>query len=288
MSDQAQKLRNMISRIQNKEEAKTIAVVSGKGGVGKSNFALNFAIKLSQQKKRVLLFDLDIGMGNIDILLGLTPKKTIVNMFEESLSIKDVIEKGPESLSYVAAGSGLTEIFNLEHTAFADFLQQLQNLMFDYDYIIFDMGAGMSVTHMNFVLASQECFVITTTEPTSIMDAYSVIKFICSRRKDIPLYLMINRATSEKDGRQAYHRLAMAVEQFLDKKVKLLGILPDDRQVVQAVQRQTPFILFNHRSNVSQSLSAIVKGYTGQSMNQKAEPFKFISRLKAVFSRKVD
>lgn len=288
MNDQAQKLRNMISRLQNQKEARTIAVVSGKGGVGKSNFALNFAISLSQKKKKVLLFDLDIGMGNIDILLGLTPKKTIVHMFEESLTIQDVIENGPESLSYVAAGSGLTEFFNMEKSAFAIFLQQLQNLMFEYDYIIFDMGAGMSTTHLNFVLAAHECFVITTTEPTSIMDAYSVIKFICSRRPDLPMHIMVNRATSTRDGEQAYERLALAVEQFLNKKIDLLGILPDDKHVVQAVQRQTPFILYNGRSHVSQSLLEVVSHYTGGSTHEKTAPFGFISRLKAVFTRKVD
>src|SRR5699024_11072489 len=137
MDDQAAKLRQKLQKLSPQHTAKTIAIVSGKGGVGKSNIALNFALSLTKSEKKVLLIDLDIGMGNIDVLLGKTSKYSIVNMFENNLSIYDIIEIGPLSLSYVAGGNGQDHIFHLSNQKFQYFLTQLEQLFSEYDYIIF-------------------------------------------------------------------------------------------------------------------------------------------------------
>ncbi|MEQ6375344.1 MinD/ParA family protein [Bacillaceae bacterium S4-13-56] len=280
MRDQAEQLREKLLQ-KHKGEAKTIAIVSGKGGVGKSNVALNFALSLSKKKKKVLLFDLDIGMGNIDILLGLSPKYTIVNLFHDQLSIHDIIEVGPESLSYIAAGTGLSDIFQLDEEKFNFFLDQFQSLLNIYDFILFDMGAGISVETLHYVLAANECFVVTTTEPTSMTDAYGMIKHIAKRDSKLPMYLLVNRAYNDSSGKETMKRLQNVVQQFLSLDLNPLGILPDDRTVTRAVSRQIPFLLFDQKAMVSVAMEHIVNQYLEEHIDlSKKLPFTFVSRLK--------
>ncbi|GAA0495721.1 flagellum location/number ATPase FlhG [Salinibacillus aidingensis] len=288
MTDQAQKLRDLLKKKKDIKEAKTIAILSGKGGVGKSNFALNFAIGLQQKGKRVLLFDLDFGMGNIDVLMGVAPKKTIIQMFQESLEIGDIIEKGPNSLSYVAAGSGLTNIFHFNPHYFDYFADQLQSISMQYDYILFDLGAGMQDQHLQFAFAANECFVLTNTEPTSITDAYAVMKHLYYEQSSIPVYLIVNRAEPE-DGDLTIKKFKAVVEQYLKQSFIPLGVLPDDHALVKAVKDQIPFLLHNKRSAISLQLAQLIDNYLGeQSKERMAIRHSFVTKLKMLFKRKVD
>ncbi|WP_117169691.1 MinD/ParA family protein [Paraliobacillus sediminis] len=281
MRDQAANLRKKIDRLNTTRQAKTIAVVSGKGGVGKSNFSLNFALNLSKKGKKVLLFDLDIGMGNIDILLGVQAKRSIVQMYENQLSIHDIIETGPHDLSYITAGSGLTDLFKMDENKFNYFLEQLDELITDFDYIIFDMGAGASVDSMFYVLAADECIVVTTPEPTAMMDAYAMMKHICHRNYHVPLYLLVNRAENNKDGRSIIKRLQRVMQSFLKKEITPLGILPNDKSVSKAVISQIPFTLYDPKSKVTLAMEQIVTQYIGNVINiEKKVPSTFISKLK--------
>jgi flagellar biosynthesis protein FlhG len=289
MIDQAQKLREILSHKKNIKEAKTIAVMSGKGGVGKSNFALNFALGLCQKRKKVLLFDLDFGMGNVDVLMGLAPKKTIINLFAESLTLEEIIEKGPSTLSYVAAGSGLSDIFEMSSDDLDYFLKQLRYVSMQYDYIIFDMGAGFSHQHIHFATAAHECFIVTTTEPTSVTDAYAVIKHLYSIEKMSPLYLLVNRVSNEEDGKETFDRLQTVSQKFLNQELLTLGSLYDDRSVVEAVKEQTPFLLKDNKSLASKSLLSIVDQYLEPNKSKLIkEPHSFVTKLKMLFTRKVD
>src|SRR5690625_5265006 len=166
MHDQAERLRHKLSP--NKKQAKTIAFASGKGGVGKSNTALNFAIELQDRNFSVLLVDLDIGMGNIDILLGSSSKYTIINFFTEFIPIHGIIESGPKGLSYIAGGANLNDMMHLDDDKLDYFFKQYNMLANTYDYIIFDLGAGITDAILSFILAADECFIITTPEPTAI------------------------------------------------------------------------------------------------------------------------
>jgi len=279
--DQAQKLREKLNQLRNTSEAKTIAVISGKGGVGKSNFALNFALSLAKNNKKVLLFDLDIGMGNIDILLGLTPERSIVDMFEEDIPIDDIIEQGPHSLSYIAAGSGLSDIFHFSEEKLDYFYQQLQNLVQSYDYILFDMGAGVTNDSLHFILAANECFVVTTPEPTALTDGYAMIKHITQKQFDLPLYLVVNKAFSQKAGEKTMKRMQDVVSQFLNKSIEPLGILPDDRVVTKAVTSQVPFLSYDEKAKISQALTHLTNQYLEQNIDiHKKVPFRFVSKLK--------
>ncbi len=285
MKDQAEKLRAKIELLQNKAKTKTIAVVSGKGGVGKSNFSLNFALGLSNAGSSVLLFDMDIGMGNIDILMGVTPNYTIVDMFESDLKLTDIIEKGTNNLSYIAAGTGLSKIFKLDNNNFELFITQLEEIIEDFEYIIFDMGAGITEESMQFILSVNELFVIATPEPTSITDAYAVMKYIHLKELDMPFYLIVNRTYSEKQALSTSNRLSNAVKQFLNKDVVTLGDLPDDRVVLKAVSHQMPFLLYAPNSDVSRSMLKIVERYINQNFDQmkSTSSYSFISKLRRYF-----
>ncbi|WP_102346927.1 MinD/ParA family protein [Bacillus sp. Marseille-P3661] len=283
MMDQAEKLRRKIEQLKNgSHPSKAIAVVSGKGGVGKSNFSLNFALGLSKAGSNVLLFDMDIGMGNIDILMGVTPTHNIVNVFENGMPLKDIIEKGPQNLSYIAAGTGLSTLFTLNDSKLDTFLNQFEDLLTEYNYIIFDMGAGISKESLNFIMAVHDIFVITTPEPTSITDAYAMMKYIHLKASELPFYILVNKAFSEKQALSTFNRLSKTMKHFLDKDIALLGDLPDNNIVRKAVSQQVPFSIYAPDSNVSRSMDKIVTRYLKNNLNQNGitSSYSFIARLK--------
>lgn len=283
--DQATNLRRQVHSDHHAKEAKAISIVSGKGGVGKSNFAINFSLALIKQNKKVLLIDLDIGMGNIDILLGLQAEYTIIDVLNDRLSIQDMIETGPLGLSYIAGGSSLTEFFQLNREKMDYFLSQYHELAQLYDYIIFDIGAGVSTDSLFFILSSDECIVITTPEPTAITDAYSMIKHITNRRH-LPVHVVLNRCLNMKSGKQTLVRFQNVVSQFLNINIHSLGMIPEDKTVLKAVMRQTPYLLFNAKAPVSVAVEQIARLYVTQlyEPNQR-KPFSFIQRFKSVFKK---
>lgn len=288
MRDQAESLRLKLLKKHGLKEAKVIAIVSGKGGVGKSNFTLNFSINLSWKGYKVLLVDMDIGMGNIDILMGLSSKVSFIDLFQSGMSMQDIIRNGPEGISYIAGGSGLSSMFKLDSDKLESLLNQLEKLSLEYDYILFDMGAGITEDALEFLLSVHQIFVITTPEPTSMTDAYSMMKYISYRDKDVALYLVSNRVHSPKEGENTLNRLSEVVKQFLHKDVIKLGFLPDDRTVSQAVSRQIPFLLFDSKSKISVTLSKLTDDYLlgNCSKLEKIKPTSFISKLRHYFSER--
>ncbi|WP_428908646.1 MinD/ParA family protein [Niallia sp. Krafla_26] len=283
MEDQAQRLRERLKRNHSNMQTKSIAIISGKGGVGKSNMALNFAISLNKKGHSVLLFDMDIGMGNIDILMGLSSSYSIADFFSESVPLKELICKVPDSIHYISGGTGLTQLTQIKKSHFNDFFNQFSTLLDDYEYVILDMGAGMDENSLSFILSVDEVIVLTTPEPTSITDAYAAMKYIILKNNQIPFYLLVNRATSEKEGQVVFNRISTVLEHFLDQKIDLLGIVPEDKSIPQAVKRQTPFILFNNRAPASKAIIKITETYCKQ--NHLKPEFdlthkSFISKLK--------
>ncbi|MBN9652866.1 MinD/ParA family protein [Halobacillus sp. GSS1] len=286
MKDQAEILRMRMQEMGGNKQAKTIAVASGKGGVGKSNFCINFALQLMRKGRKVLIFDLDIGMGNIDILMGKSPKRTFVDLFKEDISIQDIIERGPESLPYIAGGSGLTRIFELDDSKFNYFQNEFEQLIKSFDYILFDMGAGATQDSLHFISSAHEVIVVTTPEPTSITDGYAMIKHLVHKDNRLPIKILVNRSLNEKSGRETFERLAVVVKRFLASEVALLGVLPDDRSVLEAVNKQRPFVIDRPKSRVSRSLEELVLGYLNESRTQAASSFSFVDKLKRfVFER---
>lgn len=286
MNDQAAVLREkVLKKHQNSlRNCKTIAVLSGKGGVGKSNLSLNLSLALTKKKQRVLLFDMDIGMGNIDILIGQTASYTMVDLLEKKLSIQQIIKKGPQDLAYVAGGTGVSSVFEWSPSDLAHLIQELSSLTNQYDYMIFDMGAGMSESVLKFLKAVDEMIVVTTPEPTSITDAYAAIKLAASYSVSAPVRLIINKTRSDKEGNETYERFNRAVQQFLNISISLLGIVPNDQAVQKAVNRQMPFLLQNPASKASISLIEMVNMLIPQDNRTTAKTEgMFIRRLKRFF-----
>lgn len=264
MRDQAENLRRLVVSEKSQPDTKVISIVSGKGGVGKSNFSVNFAIGLSQAGKKVVVFDLDIGMANVDILLGLNTKYNIVDMIENDLSIWEIIEIGPENVHFISGGSGFTEIFQLNEVKFNRFVQQLELLHSSFDFIIFDMGAGVSENSLQFILSSNESIVVTTPEPTSITDAYAMLKYLHKLNSDLECRILVNRAESKKEGILTGQNLQRVAKQFLKKDISIIGYLPYDQLVLKAVKRQIPFLLLEPKGEISKNLQKVVSNYLGE------------------------
>ncbi|RXI97990.1 MinD/ParA family protein [Anaerobacillus alkaliphilus] len=287
MNDQAKNLRQMLQMAsETPKNTKVLAVVSGKGGVGKSNFSLNFAIELTKAGKKVVLFDLDIGMANVDILMGVSSKFTIVDMIEKDLSIWDIIEEGPEKLSFIAGGTGFSSMFQLNPRKISRFLQQLELISGKYDYIIFDMGAGVSKDSLHFILSANEIIVVTTPEPTSVTDAYAMVKYIQLKDQEIPIQVLVNRSETPSEGKKTFENLKLVTSQFLQKDISLLGIIPNDPSVLKAVKAQKPFILQAPSSKPSQAIREIVTKFTGVTREEVSTPpfSAFISKIKKYLS----
>ncbi|SDY71408.1 flagellar biosynthesis protein FlhG [Evansella caseinilytica] len=289
MKDQADVLRNKMMNYRNTagEEAlkstKVIAVVSGKGGVGKSNFVVNFGLALQESGKKVVIFDLDIGMANVDILLGMTTKFSIVDMLEKDLLIREIIGVGPNGLSFVSGGSGLTSLFEIDQQKLDFFLGQLASLEKEYDYILFDMPAGLSKNSIHFLLSAHEIFLVTTPEPTSITDAYATLKYIHLQDQDIPISVVVNKTRKKNDGLSTSRNLSLVCQRFLNKDIRLLGSIPDDEAVWRAVLSQQPFILMMPRSKPSLAVYEAAERYLNDGrrpQHERTSNQSFVSRLK--------
>lgn len=267
--------------------AKTIAVVSGKGGVGKSNISTNLSILLGKEEKKVLLFDLDIGMGNIHILLGSHHTYSIMDYIEEKeLDIDTIICENVHGISYISGGNGLKNIVEWNESHIERFFEVMEYAVQKYDYIVFDMGAGATKETLEFIMAMDEIIVVTTPEPTSITDAYSMIKYIYLRDHDKPFNLICNRAELKKEGIQTITRLQETVRKFLHKEIVLLGVLPEDSTVRKAVIHQVPLVVGYPSSHMTISLRTMLHQLTGESNQSESKPSGFLKSMRNVFFRR--
>ncbi|WKA53897.1 MinD/ParA family protein [Planococcus shixiaomingii] len=262
MIDQAKQLRDKVMQKKSKKErrqTRILAVTSGKGGVGKSNFALNFALGLVEQNKKVLIFDVDLGFANIDVLLGRSPEETIATMLEKDLAIWDVIEEGPNGLLFISGGTGFNDLFQMDESKLNKFFKELSEIQGLVDYIILDTGAGLTYENLRFILAADDVILVTTPEPTSITDAYSVVKMVHAKDPNVHLKLVVNQCMSEKEGIQTAENFKKVTEQFLGKQIGTLGYIPSDTNIPAAVKKQTPFLLAypgTHASKAIQKLTS--------------------------------
>lgn len=281
MHDQAKALRDHMQTSGKVEQAQTISFISGKGGVGKSNIAINFAIQLAKKKYRVLLVDLDVGMGNIDILLGVQPKRTFVDALKYRLAFEDIIEHGPGEIDYIAGGSSFTQLFMLNNAHRHYFLSQFDILVQKYDFVLFDMGAGITNESLFFILAADEIMLVTTPEPTSLTDGYSMIKILSQHSIQMPLHIIMNRSTSNKIGKTTLNRFEHIVQSFLQMPIMKLAIIPDDSSVGDAVMRQRPFTMDRKRTKVTIALEEMAATYLESRTNDpKTTPLSFIQKMK--------
>jgi flagellar biosynthesis protein FlhG len=262
MNDQAEALRHLVKQQEmSRQETRILTVTSGKGGVGKSNFSLNFALALRRQGKKVLIFDADIGMANIDVLMGTSSTYSLYHLLKQEKTIWDIIQLGAEGVHYIAGGSGFRDLLELTAEQVDRFAKEVEKLHGEYDVILFDTGAGLSKETVRFISAAHETIVVTTPEPTSITDAYALIKMVKSMGIDANFKLIVNRASDVREGRETAQKISLVASRFLGSELPSLGYLPDDAHVSKAVKRQVPFLIAYPSSDAAIALARIAETY---------------------------
>jgi len=289
MNNQADSLRLIVKQMKNSLQAqinnvnkgtRVITISSGKGGVGKSNLSLNLALALTDFKQKVMLLDADMGLANIDVILGLTPLYNLSHVIMGEKTIPEIIIEGPHGLKIIPGGSGMQELANLKEWELENFLTKLSKIEGEADYLLIDTGAGLAKTVLSFALAADELIIVTTSDPTAITDAYGFIKTLCIQDYSGQIYIVVNRAFSANDAAIVYNKLKIAVNKFLKYNIEFLGFVVEDSKVGQAVREQKAFIIAYPQSMASYNLYNIAAKITNQKEQLRQE-----NGLKTFFNR---
>lgn len=248
LNDQADTLRQMARTMKSRRKAqnarvsgdgiRVIAVTSGKGGVGKSNVVINLAILLARMKKRVLVIDADLGVGNIDVLLGLKPVHSLDHLFTGQARLEEIIIDGPEGIRLIPAGSGVQEYTHLSATERMRLMDEFDTLDQQYDIVLIDTAAGISENVTYFITAAQEVIVVASPEPTSITDVYALIKLLTTKYGERTFKVLVNMVNDSKDALEVFARLCNVTSRFLDVSLDYLGFIVWDDHVIDAVKSQ--------------------------------------------------
>lgn len=250
--DQAEGLRNLVKSESisrgPRPLARVITVTSGKGGVGKSNTAINLAIQFKKMGQRVIILDADFGLANIEIMFGAVPKHNLSDLIYQHKNIKEVITWGPGDVGFISGGSGIAGLSNLSREYLVYIIQNLAELDAIADVIIVDTGAGISDAVLEFLVASGEIILVTTPEPTSITDSYSLLKALNRHPRfsssNSSVKMLANRVSSKEEGQMLFNKLNAVVSRYLKLPVNYLGSIPEDSQLMKAVMQQTPVSLY--------------------------------------------
>ena len=268
MQDQAEKARTIKHPKHDSEQAprvpepvarpqRVIAVTSGKGGVGKTNFVVNFGIALTRFGHRVLVLDADLGMGNIDLILGLTPKFNISHILSGKKEISDVVLTGPSGIKVLPASSGGKRTAKTAFEVKKALIQALRERTDLADIILLDTNAGLDDNVIHFLKLADEVILMTTPEPTSIMDSYGIVKVLAQERGHTRLHLLVNMATDQYDARHVGETMGMVTKQFSNVTVQEMGWIYQDPLVSRAVRQQQPFVLLYPASRAARSLTRL-------------------------------
>lgn len=242
--DQAQNLRNLVKaqNVNMVSDTKIFTVTSGKGGVGKSNTAVNLAVQFRKMGKRVIILDADFGTANVEVMFGTIPKHNLSDFVFGDLDLKDLITEGPEGIGFISGGSGILKLNNLNNEQLNAVIYELSELNQYADVLLIDTGAGVSDTVLDFVLASPDVLLVTTPEPSSITDAYSLIKAVYKSNKpqnELPnIRLIANKIVADDEGNAVYAKLSSVVQKFLGGSLSYLGDVPYDTVLEKAVRNQ--------------------------------------------------
>lgn len=234
--------------------ARVLAVTSGKGGVGKSMVTLNLSLALASRGQRVVVLDADLGLANINIMLGYEPDRTLWDVVERKASLRDIVQEGPGGIRIIPGGSGIAALAQLESKELFRIIEGFRELEDECDWLIVDTGAGISPNVLSFVLAADEVLIVTNPEPTAMADAYGVIKAVWEQEGRAAMKLVMNRAKSREQGMRMGERLATLAAQALDTAVEFLGTVGEDPNAGRSVLRQDPLVLAYPRSEAAMDI----------------------------------
>ncbi len=233
-TDQADNLRRII----HPRPLKIIAISSGKGGVGKTNVSINLALAMAKQGKEVMVLDGDLGLANIDVLLGLTTEYDLSHVISGERTLEEIIVDGPENIKIIPASSGINEMANLTPSQQMGLINAFSDLGHAIDVLIVDTGAGLSDTVTNFCKASQDVVVVVHDEPASITDAYAFMKVMSRKHNVNRFHVLANMANNASEGSALFKKLTKATDRFLDVILSFLGTVPYDEKLRKSVQHQ--------------------------------------------------
>jgi len=242
-----------------KKPVRVITVTSGKGGVGKSNLALALALALNSLGRRVLVWDADLGLANIDVLLGLKTTATIHDLLNGSKTLPEIIAQGPGGLKIMPAASGILELGELSEGQKQRLLSEFDDWDEALDFLLIDTAAGLGSNVVYFNLAAQERIVVVTGEPTSITDAYALIKVLSTRYQQNSFHILPNQVANEKEAKNVFGLLSSVADNHLSVSLSLIGFVPRDPAVPAAVRAQTPFFLADPGSEASRRVLGIAR-----------------------------
>lgn len=261
MQDQAHELRRLAW--EKRRKAIYITISSGKGGVGKTNFAVNLACALSGLRKKVLVFDADLGLANVDILLNIKSDKNVRDYLKGEADLESIIISSKYGFDVLPSASGFLDLANIPKEEFEKLLDIFVNIDERYDYIIFDTGAGISENVIQFAPLADRLIVITQPEPTAVTDAYAFMKVVNHEYNIINISLIINRVKNTKSGKLIFDNLKKVVDKFLDINLTLEGFLREDPALIKSVRSQKPVYILDKKSKYSQDIESIAYSITG-------------------------
>lgn len=283
--DQADKLREKVEML--KEQAPTsrvIAVTSGKGGVGKTSLSVNLALQFQEQGKRVVILDADFGLANVEIMLGIRPQYNLADLIFNNKSIEEIITEGPMGVGFISGGSGVQDLVNLDKEKLKKLIAKLVKLDSLYDVIIIDTGAGIADSVIEFVLSSPEVLLVVTPEPTSITDAYSLLKAV-NRKKEFnreqkSIKVVANRVESDEEGQEIYEKISVVASKFLNIDMEYLGHISQDKRLTNAVVEQKPISI--HYPNSESALR--IKSICGKLLDKSFEDTEKVGIAKVLLN----
>jgi len=256
MTDQAQNLRELMK---NRQKIRVLSVASGKGGVGKTCVAVNLAITLSRFGIRVLVVDADFGLANVDIMLGASSKYDVSYFLRGEKTLHEIIQIGHEGVRFISGGSGVYDLLNIHEQQLAELLEKIAKHDAPIDFIIIDTGAGINEKIIRMILASSETVVVTTSEPTSILDAYALVKTIVKQDSSHPIHVLINKCESKKEAQRIQEGFIKVVGRHMGKTINPLGLIMNSQEVPQSIKRQVPITVTNPGGTTAKEIEQIVR-----------------------------
>lgn len=245
--DQAAGLRRMAQP----SPVRVIAITSGKGGVGKTNVSVNLSVALSDAGKRVMLLDADLGLANVDVMLGLKPKVNLSHVIDGERTLEEAIITGPSGIMVVPAASGVKRLAELSTMENAGLIRAFSELNHEVDTLVIDTAAGINESVTSFSRAAQEVVVVVCDEPASITDAYALIKVLSLEYDQHHFRVLANQVHSAQEGRELFNKISRVTDRYLDVRLEFMGVVPYDEYLRKAVQKQRPVVKAYPRSRSS-------------------------------------
>jgi len=261
MSDQAQSLREMVRKqeyVGNKQQPKVITITSGKGGVGKSLLTVNLALALHQLGLKVLIIDADFGLANIDVMLGMPARYNLSHLLNKEHAMSEIVQEWHEGIQFISGGSGLNELLQMNEEQLTQIIDNLLLLPAPIDMILCDTGAGVNDTVLRMAAASTETILVTTPEPTAILDAYALLKTL-NQQKNMPtVRLIMNKVTSQKEAENAINSFLRITKKYLtQQQIEPLGSISFDNDMAKSIKQQIPLLISQPKSAAAQNIVSI-------------------------------